>query len=272
MSPRLQVLRLQDYCVRYALSAIHDRLQNCKDDLHELHNVFIATLHSGIRQQLINQAFIEYRRDTCLMIDIVCLLMDSSVRSVVPKPVSGFLNSTQCHKLFSLMDRLDATGLNELKVAVYSRNKMAVDPSFKVTVEWSALVRLNSLMTRGLAANLHTLMLRNACDNNILGALGRAALNLKKLDISDNWLIDEEGISRLLFKDPNCVRFPVDLDSCESWILKEMSAIADENLTRCCQTLQEVRIQDTNTSGISVLMLLMFIKNLESLGGFLYYR
>lgn len=40
----------------------------------------------------------------------------------------------------------------------------------------------------------------------------------------------------------------------------------------CCSSLQEVRIQDTNTSEIGVALLLLFVPNLRSLGGFIYYR
>ena len=50
------------------------------------------------------------------------------------------------------------------------------------------------------------------------------------------------------------------------------SAIQPSDLNACCRSLQEVRIQDTNTSELGVIMLLLFIPNLRSLGGFIYYR
>jgi hypothetical protein len=50
------------------------------------------------------------------------------------------------------------------------------------------------------------------------------------------------------------------------------SAIQPSDLNTCCRSLQEVRIQDTNTSELGVIMLLLFIPNLKSLGGFIYYR
>ena len=57
-------------------------------------------------------------------------------------------------------------------------------------------------------------------------------------------------------------------DDVTEWLVN----IQPSELNLCCQSLQEVRIQDTNTSEIGVAMLLLFIPNLRSLGGFIYYR
>lgn len=45
-----------------------------------------------------------------------------------------------------------------------------------------------------------------------------------------------------------------------------------KSLNRCCFTLEELRIQDTNTEDASLLMILACVKTLKALGGFLYYR
>lgn len=43
-------------------------------------------------------------------------------------------------------------------------------------------------------------------------------------------------------------------------------------LNHCCFTLEELRIQDTNTEDASLLMILACVKSLKALGGFLYFR
>lgn len=43
-------------------------------------------------------------------------------------------------------------------------------------------------------------------------------------------------------------------------------------LNNCCFTLEEFRIQDTNTEDASLLMILACVKSLKALGGFLYFR
>lgn len=43
-------------------------------------------------------------------------------------------------------------------------------------------------------------------------------------------------------------------------------------LNNCCFTLEELRIQDTNTEDASLLMILACVKTLKALGGFLYFR
>ncbi|XP_039295451.1 uncharacterized protein LOC120353961 [Nilaparvata lugens] len=265
MSPRLQVPTLQECSLRYALTVIREGTFMCKGAsmIKDERQYLIRVLHSGIRQQLINLAFHECRRDSNLMIEIVYLLLDGSIRCIAPTPEMEHLSTSQCMRLFCIMHQADATGLTELKITV--------NPRMKVAVEHTGMAPLNSLMSRGLARNLHTLVLRNTCDNAMLAQLGRHATCLSKLDIADNWLINEQGICQLLFKDSSSIHLPADLDDCD-WMLTDLNRMPQDNLTRCCETLQEIRIQDTNTSGISVLMLLMFVKHLESLGGFLYYR
>lgn len=43
-------------------------------------------------------------------------------------------------------------------------------------------------------------------------------------------------------------------------------------LNCCCFTLEELRIQDTNTEDAGLLMILACVKSLKALGGFLYFR
>ncbi|XP_069701814.1 uncharacterized protein [Periplaneta americana] len=78
------------------------------------------------------------------------------------------------------------------------------------------------------------------------------------------------GLHELTVKDPESHIIPPDgyCGDDNGWF----SAVQPSDINICCQSLQEVRIQDTNTSELGVIMLLLFIPNLKSLGGFIYYR
>lgn len=48
--------------------------------------------------------------------------------------------------------------------------------------------------------------------------------------------------------------------------------IDDSRLNRCCFTMTDIRIQDTDTSASAVVILLILVKKLITLGGFIYFR
>lgn len=57
-------------------------------------------------------------------------------------------------------------------------------------------------------------------------------------------------------------------------LCRHLSQLYDNKsmLNPCCFTLEELRIQDTNTEDASLLMILACVKSLKALGGFLYFR
>lgn len=57
-------------------------------------------------------------------------------------------------------------------------------------------------------------------------------------------------------------------------LCEHLSELYDDRtvLNHCCFTLEELRIQDTNTEDASLLMILACVKSLKALGGFLYFR
>lgn len=57
-------------------------------------------------------------------------------------------------------------------------------------------------------------------------------------------------------------------------LCQDLSQLYDNKLmlNQCCFTLEELRIQDTNTEDASLLMILACVKSLKALGGFLYFR
>jgi hypothetical protein len=57
-------------------------------------------------------------------------------------------------------------------------------------------------------------------------------------------------------------------------LCKQLSLVYDDEslLNVCCFTLEQLKIQDTNTEDASLLMILACVKSLKSLGGFLYFR
>ncbi|XP_069701813.1 uncharacterized protein [Periplaneta americana] len=134
----------------------------------------------------------------------------------------------------------------------------------------SANLTFHRVLRGGLAANLRSLVLRSICDNEILRILGHHCPHLRHLDATSSWLVDDNGLRSLCFKDPESHIIPPDgyCGDDNGWF----SAVQPSDINICCQSLQEVRIQDTNTSELGVIMLLLFIPNLKSLGGFIYYR
>ncbi|XP_075235974.1 uncharacterized protein LOC142333053 isoform X2 [Lycorma delicatula] len=266
MSPLCQVSSLQMCCLHLALTEIHQGLSN--GHKKSLHKFLVATLHGGIRQQLIDLAVNKYQNDLYSLMDIIGSLSDSAIRRIEPRPDKLCLSVSQLDLLFSRLEEYGVTGLHELIVKVELSQREPVSSA----VTSNGVRSLHNLLSNGLAQNLRVLVLRAACDNEVLNLLGQHAVNLMSLDISSNWRVDDLGIRHLILKDPGCLSFPPDLDSCESNVLCELATLPQNLLTPVCFSLHEIRIQDTNTSGLSVLMLLLFIKNLKSLGGFIYYR
>ena len=163
---------------------------------------------------------------------------------------------------------------------------------------------LHRVLRHGLAASLHTLVLHSVCDNETLHLLGKYAVHLSHLDVSSSWLVDDRGLHQLLLQvrkfrhdqlvakfiytlchfldycsqDPDVCFFESDaFDTAEAiftsmWTISHAYGGPHVGVNPCCSSLQEVRIQDTNTFEIGVALLLLFVPNLRSLGGFIYYR
>jgi len=136
---------------------------------------------------------------------------------------------------------------------------------------YSSMCILQKSLQDGLALKLVFLKLVAICDNSILKTIGKHALCLKYLDISGSWNVDDVGIKHLLFKDNVFVEtnnVPNDR------LCQNLSQLYDNKalLNHCCFTLEELRIQDTNTEDASLLMILACVKSLKALGGFLYFR
>lgn len=131
-------------------------------------------------------------------------------------------------------------------------------------------------LNNGMARNLTTVVLPYVADNSVLKCLGQHCIHLVYLDISNSWNIDEDGIFNLLFKNPEDLNLPVDVISSEmdppSPCLLDELQVDDEELNPACFTIQEIRIQDTNTSPTNLFIILLTVKNLKSLGGYLYFR
>uniref|UniRef100_A0A8D8UQC1 Uncharacterized protein n=1 Tax=Cacopsylla melanoneura TaxID=428564 RepID=A0A8D8UQC1_9HEMI len=131
-------------------------------------------------------------------------------------------------------------------------------------------------LNNGMARNLHTVILPFVADNCVLQCLGQHCTQLVYLDISNSWNIDEDGILNFLFKNPEELNLPVDVISSEmdppSECLLDELTVPDEELNPVCFTMQEIRMQDTNTSPTNLFIILLTIKRLKSLGGYLYFR
>lgn len=106
---------------------------------------------------------------------------------------------------------------------------------------------------------------------NLFGLWAKNYQHCLKCSVNDLFL---DQLHTFLFQDAvNVINAHlVELESCEPAAIEAMAALPKSQLNKTCETLQEVKIQDTNTTSVSVMLLLMFCSNLKSHGGFLYYR
>ncbi|XP_014245865.1 uncharacterized protein LOC106664554 [Cimex lectularius] len=266
MSPLKPVRSLYNYAVDQVLKTIYEILKNREKDLEPLRKHLINLLHGGIREHIIDKAVSDYGSSVCDILDIVELLADSSIQELqLLKVYQG--HNFQNGELFSRLNNSNIIGLRKLNLKVHVQQSNS--PRIELLTEG-----LHKVLRRGLAANLRVLTLHNGADNQSLSILGKYAEHLTHLDITSSWLVDDTGICDLLLKDvSNFINSNwSDLENCEPHAIKSLSLLPECTRNKVCRTLCEVKIQDTNTSSISVLLLLIFARCLKSLGGFLYSR
>lgn len=73
-------------------------------------------------------------------------------------------------------------------------------------------------------------------------------------------------------QDPDCIEDISEHNTRSSKLILQLMSIEAKDLNPCCFSLNDVRIQETDTTDLAVLMLLIFLKNLRTLGGFIYFR
>ncbi|GLG93443.1 Uncharacterized protein GBIM_00853 [Gryllus bimaculatus] len=257
MPPFIQVQTLYDLCLKRVFHILCQSVER-SDCVEMLRAVIQSSLHAGIREHLVQLATLHLGSDVYSLLDLLSILMDKEIKKLDHSMVET-LRMDQCAGLYSSLEHCSATGLHELTV------KVALDPRKVNHLEAvsAANVTFHRVLLNGLASSLQKLVLRSVCDNEILRLLGQHSNHLKYLDVRSSWLVDDGGLKQLCFKDSIWAEY-FDVYSDGSI---DMSA-----LNNCCHTLQEVRIQDTNTSEIGVALLLLLIPKLKSLGGFIYYR
>ncbi|XP_014270322.1 uncharacterized protein [Halyomorpha halys] len=268
MPPPRPIKTLYSLCIDDVLKVIHMYVVNHQKNFVPLRKYLIGLLHGGIREHLIDRAVTNYSSKVFDLLDILELLADSTTKKLQLKKNGEFLTGFQSAQLYSRIEGSNIIGLHELHV------KVQIEHSLPSQVESLPSNHLHSALRRGLASNLRILTLHNAADNQSLKIIGQYAEHLTNLDITSSWLVDDFGIGELLLKNAvNVINAHlVELESCEPNAIEAMAVLPKSRLNKTCETLQEVKIQDTNTTSVSVMLLLMFCSNLKSHGGFLYYR
>ncbi|XP_065348226.1 uncharacterized protein LOC135944920 [Cloeon dipterum] len=265
MPPVIPVKSLYSIVLDKVTSTLYHSAATGNFNSDDVRKYLLRVLHSGIRQDLISSATKKYKADTgtvrfstaCKyntykLFDLIGLVLDSTIRRLHPIDQDSFLWINECHELFSCLENCQAVGLEELSVRV--RINPRHDLEF-VSIMNTTFHRVLYKMT-----NLRVLILRSICDNEMLRLIGEHCPKLEHLDMTSSWLVDDRGIRHLLLKNPM------------SFYENDYSTSADCEKTACCAHLKVVRIQDTNTTELGVIMLLLFIPQLRSLGGFIYYR
>lgn len=268
MPPFVPVQSLYSSCLTAVFEHLLDSVKKPSNTVEHLRKVVLSSLHAGIREHLIHITTAHCRNNIYMLLDLLSILLDQAIKQLDHSggDDNSWLRAEQCSALLSTLEQCEATGLQELTV------KVRLDPRRAGDIETvsSANLSFHRVLRGGLAANLRSLVLRSVCDNEILRLLGRHCPHLRHLDATSSWLVDDNGLRSLCFKEQEAHMLPPDgyCGDTSEWF----SAIQPSDLNTCCRSLQEVRIQDTNTSELGVIMLLLFIPNLKSLGGFIYYR
>lgn len=277
MPPLLPVQSLYKTCLLVIFNNLHCLVRQNPDSVESLRALFQSSFHRGIRQNLLDIATKHSSSSNVFtLLDLLRVLLDKSIKrlDLSARDENAILQADQCARLFEYLDQYEGVGLQELVVKVRLSNSYrggfeSVSPGY---------FSLHRVLCHGLAASLHTLVLHSVCDNETLHLLGRHAVHLSHLDVSSSWLVDDRGLHQLLLQNPEGCYFDSDaFDSVEAiftsmWAISHTFSEPRIGVNLCCSSLKEVRIQDTNTSEIGVALLLLFVPNLRSLGGFIYYR
>lgn len=277
MPPLLPVQSLYKTCLLVIFNHLRCLVRQNTDSLEALRELLQSLFHRGIRQNLIDIATKRCSSsDAFTLLDLLKVLLDKSIKhlDLSRGDDSATLQADQCARLFDYLEQYNGIGLQELVVKVRLTN------SYRGGVESISPgnFALHHVLRHGLASSLHTLVLHSVCDNETLHLLGQHAVHLSHLDVSSSWLVDDRGLHQLLLKNPDVCYFDSEAFDTVEAIFTSMWAISHAfggphvGVNNCCSSLQEVRIQDTNTSEIGVALLLLFVPNLRSLGGFIYYR
>ncbi|BES97515.1 Hypothetical protein NTJ_10329 [Nesidiocoris tenuis] len=268
MPPLKPVRSLYDQSMNNVLRLLQNYLERRPSEFLHLRKLLLTTLHGAIREQLIERAIQQFRPSSSTFLDILVLLADSTIKQLQFTSAQSGLNSID---VFDTLNSSGVTGLHKLNLKVQIDKFELAHMSYQFDVFTSGLY---NALHQGLASNLRILTLHCAADNFTLALLGRHATQLAYLDITSSWGVDDNGICDLLLKESSNFinEHWSDLDVCKPRAVQALAMFPESQRNRTCRTLREVRIQDTNTSSISVLLLLLFGKKLKSLGGFLYSR
>ncbi|XP_046391898.1 uncharacterized protein LOC124160176 [Ischnura elegans] len=259
MPPYIKVPSLYIICVNNFTKILHEYVYSeSKENTSKLRTLVQTSLHSGIKQHLVEIATRNYRNTIFVLFDLLEVLLDRCSTRLHTIDEDNSLWLSECAGLFSRLEQCQAIGLEELSVRVQLNPRNDLE---KVSGMNASFYRTLRQMT-----HLKVLVLRSVCDNEILRLLGRNCPHLEYLDVTSSWLVDDKGIQQLLLQDTDSSNY----DSGGECTLLELDSFGRRN--PCCTTLREVRIQDTNTSLSVVTLLLLLVSHLRSLGGFIYYR
>ncbi|XP_025418071.1 uncharacterized protein LOC112688877 isoform X2 [Sipha flava] len=290
MPPYNSVKSLQSLALEQTCKYILDIIPQMRKNINGFREYFINNAHAWARTTILDYTKVlldngekdhqiwheldgvfdrnPYLRLICSQIRrwlvIASTMLDVGVHRLPPIVFEGYMER-EFHDFVSLLSRCD-THLRGLCITFMMSNKNDYTPSV-----YSSMYILQKSLHEGLASKLVFLKLFAICDNSMLKIIGENALFLKHLDITGSWNVDEAGIKYLLFK--NNMHVEINNVSNDE-LCKQLSLVYDDEslLNVCCFTLEQLKIQDTNTEDASLLMILACVKSLKSLGGFLYFR
>ena len=210
----------------------------------------ISTLNANIRQQLLNHVckthmYQVHHSSKCFLLE---LLGDKST-SCVDFTESGFCYVDEVFQLYRTLTFSLILNLGKLGV-ICNVNQLSDRkhvPDLNVT-----FYRVFNQMH-----NLRWLTMRGLADSTILGILSNNCPNLEYLDVANSSFVTDEGIARLILRDPAIIN---------GRSLEQMARM-DLDTTELCKSLYFLSISGTEITMIGVVIVLRFLPKLRSLGG-----
>lgn len=253
MPPLKVISSLMETCSEWVWRWLHRCLDHQAAPPRRLRQrtYILATLNSNIRQKLINRILGQHMHEVtmaskCLLLE---LLADGSTHRV-DLTQGGYAFIEEIFHLYRTLNLSLLTGLTHLGLIC----------NVKMTNDHKYLLDVNSIFYRLLnqMCHLQWVRLSGVADRTILATLGANCHFLQHLDVSGSVKVDDEALAALLLKDPLAVKG------------RSQEQVAAQHLptNSCCTTLSFVCVSETNVSELSAVLLLRYVANLTSLGGF----
>ncbi|XP_071519901.1 uncharacterized protein [Panulirus ornatus] len=253
MPPVRVISSLMETCSEWVWRWLHRCLNHQASPPERLRQrkYVLTTLNSNIRQKLLKRILCIHMYDVpmaskCMLLE---LLADRNTHWV-DLTQGGYAYIDEIFHLYRTLNLGLLVGLTRL--GFICNVKMKNDQKYLPDVN-STFYRLLNQMR-----HLQWVRLSGVADRNMLATLGVNCHSLQHVDVSGSMRVDDMALAALILKDPIVVEGQS----------QEQVATHQLPTNSCCATLNFVCISETQVSMMSALLLLRYVPNLTSFGGY----